>query len=60
MIAFPDDGAIGPAVAPAPLAWFDDAMRRALLIRLAERVMLTRFSITQQGRDALAVEEHAP
>ena len=58
MIMRADDGRATEG--PTPLAWFDDAMRRALLIRLAERVMLTRFSITQQGRDALAVEEHAP
>jgi len=40
------------------LAWtFRDRLRVALLARLGERMMLTRFEITPQGRQALAAEE---
>jgi hypothetical protein len=39
----------------AELAWtFRDRLRVALLARLGERMLLTRFEITPQGRAALA------
>ena len=48
-----------PAEVPA-LAWrFQDAMRRALLARLGERVLSTQWEITPKGRETLAAEENA-
>ena len=42
------------------LAWtFRDRLRIALLARLGERILTTRYSITPEGRDALAAaKEH--
>jgi hypothetical protein len=41
-------------------AWsFNDALRRALLARLGERMLTTRWAITPEGREALAAEERA-
>ena len=43
-----------------PLAWsFQDALRRAVLARLGERMMSTRWSITPNGRAALGAEGRA-
>ena len=40
------------------LAWsFHDTMRSALLARLGERMLLTRWEITPLGREAIAAHE---
>jgi hypothetical protein len=42
----------------AELAWtFRDRLRVALLARLGERVILTRWELTPLGRQVLATEE---
>ena len=41
------------------LAWsFGEHLRRALLAKLGERMLLTRWEITPKGRQALAAEEN--